>query len=75
MNRAGELRRFLNLAVTNAGSARTDALVRPGDHRTHGLKVDIPAPIRHVVGVADFMSKLRTLAAHIANSCHCLKSS
>jgi len=33
-------------------------------------QIDVPAPLAHIVGVTDGVSKLRPLAADIANSCH-----
>jgi hypothetical protein len=33
-------------------------------------QINIPAPLAHIVGVADGISELRTLAANITNSCH-----
>jgi len=65
---------FLNLAVTDARSAGAKPLIRPLHNRANSLQIHVPASIRHVVGVADFMSELRALAAYIANSCHFLKA-
>ena len=36
----------------------------------NGAQVDIPAALADVVGVADGVTELRTLAADIAYSCH-----
>jgi hypothetical protein len=33
-------------------------------------QIDVPAPLAHIVGVTDGISKLRPFAAHITNSCH-----
>jgi hypothetical protein len=33
-------------------------------------QIDVPASLAHIVGVADGVSELRTLAANITNSCH-----
>ena len=33
-------------------------------------QINVPAPLAHIVGVADSISELRTLAANITNSCH-----
>ena len=33
-------------------------------------QIDVPAPLAHIVGVADGVSELRPLAANITNSCH-----
>ena len=61
---------FLDFAAAQAGSAHANALgcsLHPGVNRT---KIDVPAPLGDVVGVADVISKLRSLAAHIAYACH-----
>jgi hypothetical protein len=61
---------FLNLAVANARCARANPLRRAGNHRAHRLQIDIPAALRHVMSVADFVAELGTFTANIANSCH-----
>jgi hypothetical protein len=35
-----------------------------------GAQVDVPAPLGHVVGVADIVPELRAFAAEITNMCH-----
>jgi hypothetical protein len=35
-----------------------------------GAQVDVPAPLGHVVGVADIVPELRPFAAEITNMCH-----
>lgn len=57
------LRDFLNFTVADAGCTGTDTLVRAVDDCPDGLKIDVPAAVGHVMGVADLMPKLRTLAA------------
>src|ERR1700682_6311380 len=62
--------RLNHFAAAQTGSA--DAYVlgggsHPGMNRA---QIDVPAPLTHVVGVADGISELRPLAADITNSCH-----
>ena len=35
-------------------------------------QIDVPAPLGHVMGVADVVSKLRPFAAHFTYLCHCV---
>jgi len=61
---------FDYFAAAQAGRADADALgctLYPGPH---GAQVDVPAPARHVMGVADGVAELRLLAADITNLCH-----
>jgi hypothetical protein len=61
---------FLDFAAAQAGSADANALgcsLHPGVNRT---KIDVPAPLGDIVGVADVISKLRPFAANLANLCH-----
>ena len=67
----GTLSGFLDFAVADAGSAGADFFRGATDQSADGLQIYIPATIRYVVGVADLMPELRTLAADITNSCHC----
>ncbi len=64
------LDRFGDLVAADAGRARTNTLRRTIDQRANALEIHVPATIRHIVGVADLMPKLRTLAANFTNSCH-----
>jgi hypothetical protein len=57
------LRGFLNFTVADAGSAGAQALMRPVDDSAHGLNIDVPAPVAHIMGVTDLMPELRTFAA------------
>src|SRR5260370_992927 len=43
-------------------------LARALHNRVHRPQIDVPAPPRHIVGVADFVCKLRDLAADLADS-------
>jgi hypothetical protein len=59
-----------DFAAAQAGRANADAFslsVHLGVHRT---QVDVPAPLSHVVGVADAVSRLRLLTADITLLCH-----
>ena len=61
---------FNDLSRLNARCADAHALgcaVHDGAYRA---QVHVPAPPTHVVGVADFVSKLRPFAAHFTYSCH-----
>ena len=62
---------FLNPAVADAGGARTKTLGSSVHDGTHELKVHVPAPLRHVMGVTDAVAELRTLPTDFTNSCHC----
>jgi hypothetical protein len=45
-------------------------LVTRPNLRMNRTQIDVPAPLAHIVGVADSIPKLRPLAANITNSCH-----
>ena len=64
------LRRFLDFAAADAGRAGANALVGALDHRMYGLEIQVPAPLRYIVGVADLVTELRSAATYITNSCH-----
>ena len=62
--------RFDYLTAAQAGGADADMFrgrSHPGVNRP---QVDIPAPLAHVVGVADGITELRPFAANVTNSCH-----
>jgi hypothetical protein len=61
---------FLDFPAADAGGAHSQLAGAAIDARMHRAQVDVPASLAHVVGVADGISGLRPLAAHIANSCH-----
>jgi hypothetical protein len=63
-------RGLLDFAVLDAVCANADALSHSVDHGVHGLKVDVPAPVGQIMGVANPMSELWTAAADIADSRH-----
>jgi hypothetical protein len=66
---AGELR-FNDFAATQAGGADADAFSLAGNFGVDRPQVDVPAPLGHVVGVADAVSRLRLLAADFTLLCH-----
>jgi hypothetical protein len=59
--------RLYDLATTQAGGANPQLLVAGAHLGFHWAQIDIPAPLGDVVGVADVISKLRPLAANVAN--------
>jgi hypothetical protein len=59
-----------DFAATQAGSTDAHALGSALHFGANRAQVDIPTPPRHVVGVADGISKLRPAAADITNLCH-----
>lgn len=59
-----------DLAALNATGANSDPLCRSIHQGLDGLKVHIPASTRHVVGVRNVITELRTFAANIAYLCH-----
>jgi hypothetical protein len=62
-----------DFAAAQAGGAHAHALVAALNFRVHRAQIHVPAPLAHVVGVADVISKLRPLAADIAYLCHIKK--
>ena len=64
--------RFLHFAALQTIRANAHALSRSADSCPDRPQVDVPAAVAHVVSVTDIVSKLRLLAANIANLCHCL---
>jgi hypothetical protein len=67
------LRDLLNLAGFDAGCADTQAFAGPIDQRADILKIQIPAALRDIVGMADPVPELRPSAADFANLCHNLQ--
>ena len=64
------LGRLDDLAGLEARGADANALVGAVHAGAHRPEVDVPAATADVVGVTDFVSKLRPFAADIANLCH-----
>lgn len=60
----------MNFAVPNAGRADADALAGTLNHRVNRLKIQIPAALGDIVGVADAMPELRSATADFTNFCH-----
>jgi hypothetical protein len=65
----GELR-LNDFAAAQAGGADADAFSLAGNFGVDRPQVDVPAPLGHVVGVADAVSRLRLFAADITLLCH-----
>ena len=63
-------RRFLDLAAANTGSAHANALAGAFHYRMYALKIQVPATLRHVMGVADTVAELRATAADFTHFCH-----
>ena len=59
-----------DFAAAQAGGADADTLARALHFGVHRAQIDVPAPLGHVVGVADVIPKLRPFAADFANLCH-----
>ena len=59
-----------DLTAAQAGGADADALGRALDFGADGTEIDVPAALRHVVGVADVVAELRPLAADVTNLSH-----
>lgn len=57
-------------AAANTGRADPHALTRAFHQRVHGLEIEIPTPLRDIVGVTDSMSELRPAAADFTYFCH-----
>ena len=63
--------RLDHFAAAQAGRAHTHALGRRRSHTgVHRTQIHVPAPLGHVVGVADAVSRLRLLAANITLLSH-----
>ena len=69
-NRCGGFLRLNDFAAAQAGRAHADTFTLAVDFGVHRAQVDVPAPLGHVVGVADAVSRLRLLAANITLLCH-----
>jgi hypothetical protein len=62
--------RFNHFATAQAGRANADAFGGGAHFGVDRAQVNIPAPLGHVVSVADIVPELRPLAADITNMCH-----
>ena len=65
-----QLLRFDDFAAAQAGRADAHALGGRADFGVHGAQVDVPAPLAHVMRVADRVAAHRLLAANLTNLCH-----
>jgi hypothetical protein len=65
---------FLNLVIPDARCARAQAFMRTVHKCAHRLQIHVPAAIGHIVSMAYFMPKLRSLAANFTNSCHLMET-
>ena len=61
---------FLYFPTSKAGRAHTDSLGCALDFGVDRAQIDVPAPLGHVMSVADVVSKLRPFAANFAYLCH-----
>jgi hypothetical protein len=68
--RAVTFLRLNHFAAAQTGSADAYVLGSGSHPGVNRAQIDVPAPLTHVVRVADRISELRPLAADITNSCH-----
>jgi len=61
---------FYDFAGTQATSANADALANTLYLGVDRTQIDVPAPLGHVVGVADVITGARTFAANLTYLCH-----
>jgi len=61
---------FNDFARTQAASANPNALALPLHLGVHRTQIDVPAPLGHVMSVADVVPRLRPFAADITYLCH-----
>ncbi len=61
---------LLDLSVANAGGAGAYSFGGAVDQCVYGLQIQIPAPLRDVVGVTDFMPELWSTTTDFTNFCH-----
>ena len=61
---------FLYFSALQTGSANPHTAVRTLHNGAYGAQIHVPAPLSHVVGVADVVAELRPFAADIAYSWH-----
>ena len=57
-------------AVADAGCADAHALACALDDGVDSLQIQVPTPLRDVVGVADAMTELRPTATDFTDFCH-----
>jgi len=61
---------FGHFSAAQAGCANAHALVATFHLGVDGTQVDVPAPLGHVVSVADAVAELRSAAAEFTILCH-----
>lgn len=66
----GLLGDFLHFIGADAGSAHTYATAGAVNQGANTLQIQIPAPLRDVVGMADTVTENGAAATQFANSCH-----
>jgi hypothetical protein len=62
--------RLDDFAAAQAGGADADPLAGALHLSVNRAQIDVPAPLGHVMGVADVIPKLRPFAAYFTNLCH-----
>src|SRR5207302_1247793 len=67
---SGSCDHLRHFAAANAGGAGANTLAHAIHHGPHRAQVHIPAPLSHIMGVADIVAELRPFAADIAYSWH-----
>src|ERR1700677_1983687 len=66
----GNLGSLLNFAIANAGRTDADPAASAINQSPNRLQIHVPAPLRHIMGVADSIAELRALSTNFANLCH-----
>ena len=61
---------FNDFAGTQAAGADANALTLAGNLGVYRTQINVPAPLGHVMSVADVVSRLRPLAADFTYLCH-----
>src|SRR5947207_2304741 len=61
---------FDDFAAAQAGRANAHTLGGGANSCMHRAQINIPAPLAHVVGMADRIAAHRLLAANFTNLCH-----
>ena len=65
-----ETLRFDDFAALEAARADANALANALHLGVNRTQIDVPAPLSHIVGVADVISELRPFAADFTYLCH-----
>jgi hypothetical protein len=68
--KVGKFLSFCDFAGTQAAGADAYALTLARNLGVNRTQINVPAPLGHVVSVADVVSRLRPLAADFAYLCH-----